>query len=348
MTRKEVNYPTVGNNNYLSSSNHLSMVESAGRLFNAAINLISWIISVAAREAVAFGMPFSIGVELTNHCNLCCAECFSGSGLMKRDKGFMQYSTFNKIITELRPYLLNVNLYFQGESMLHPDFFRFVEICKGLKLTLSTNGYYLSEENAARLAGSGIKKLIVSLDGMDQESYSNYRRGGKAEIVIRGIKNLAAAIRESGSSMKLEIQMLVNKQNESQVSAVNAFAIQNNAKLRLKSMQILDYDHIDDWLPEDKNFRRYKNTHGRYTIKSRLRNHCLRLWINPVVTWDGKVIPCCFDKDADHILGDINLSSFRQIWNGGLYRTFRRSVLTKRKETGICCNCTTGLMEAVY
>ncbi len=75
------------------------------------------------------------------------------------------------------------------------------------------------------------------------------------------------------------------------------------------------------------------NVNGEYRIKSSLPDRCARLWFNPVITWDGKVLPCCFDKDADHIMGDLNQESFRDIWNGTKYRLFRRILLSDTE----CC-----------
>jgi radical SAM protein with 4Fe4S-binding SPASM domain len=77
-------------------------------------------------------------------------------------------------------------------------------------------------------------------------------------------------------------------------------------------------------------------------------NRCARLWFNPVITWDGKVIPCCFDKDAKFIMGDLNQDSFREIWNGPRYRVFRKAILKDRSMTEICTNCTSGLSGVKY
>nr|GFC57388.1 hypothetical protein [Tanacetum cinerariifolium] len=33
-------------------------------------------------------------------------------------------------------------------------------------------------------------------------------------------------------------------------------------------------------------------------------------------TWDGKVVPCCFDKDAEYRLGDSQHESFQALWHG--------------------------------
>lgn len=319
------------------------MKTGSGILLNALINFISYYISLLTGRAIVYGMPVAVGIELTNHCNLHCAECYSGSGRMKRSRGFMDYTLFTKVIGELRPHLLNINLYFQGESMMHPDFFRFVEVCRGLNLTLSTNGYFLTGENCVKLAHSGIRRLIISLDGFDQESYESYRRGGELEVVLAGIRNISGAIAGSGSGMKLEIQVLVNRYNEAQIPGIRSFARENKAVLRLKSMQVLNKERIEDWQPDNKSFRRYEKSGGDFRIKSRLKNRCLRLWINPVITWDGKVVPCCFDKDAEHIMGDLTSSSFRQVWHGPEFAAFRERVLRDRSKTDICCNCTTGL-----
>lgn len=324
------------------------MVSIISKPRNAFYAGFSYLKSSVTSNSSLKGMPGSIGAELTNYCNLNCPECSSGSGQMKRTKGYMQTDLYEKIIRELDPYLYNINLNFQGEPMLHPRFFDFLQISQGTKVTVSTNGHFLSEGNAEKLARSGLNKIIVSLDGMDRETYSLYRAGGEFEKVINGIKYVSQAIRETGSSLKLEIQFLVSRHNEHQIASAGRFSKDVKAKLRLKSMQIINNERIDFWMPKNEEYRRYIKKNGNYIIKNALSNNCLRLWLNPVVTWDGKVLPCCFDKNADHILGDLNESSFREIWYGEKNKIFRDSVLTDRRSIEICCNCTSGLYGARY
>ena len=115
------------------------------------------------------------------------------------------------------------------------------------------------------------------------------------------------------------------------------------AAFRLKSMQIINTGNFKTWLPSDHRLSRYEKKSGEYSIKNPLPNRCARLWFNPVITWDGNVIPCCFDKNAGHIMGDLNEDTFRDIWNGPKYRIFRKSILSGRYMTEICRNCTSGL-----
>lgn len=290
----------------------------------------------------AYGMPVAVNMELSSFCNLKCSECATGSGLIKRPAGFMDIDLFRKIAEELGPYLYNMNLYYQGESMMHPRFFIFPESIYGIPATLSTNGHFLATD-PERLVKSGLRKLIVSVDGADQETYSAYRKCGNLNLVLKGLELVRDARARTGSKMKVEIQTLLNSKNEKQIKELNKLAVRMNTRLVLKSMQILHNERISTWQPLNKSFRRYKEINGEYILKSSLPNGCARLWFNPVITWDGRVLPCCFDKNAEHVMGDLKTDSFRDIWNGPRYRIFRRELAMDRKGIEICRNCTSGL-----
>ncbi len=308
----------------------------------------SYLYSSFSGYATVKGMPLSISTELTNNCNLYCPECSSGSGMMKRDRGFMEIDLFNKVIKELRTYLHNINLYFQGEPMLHPLFFSFIENSRTTHTIVSTNGHYLSCGNSEKIVKSGLRKLIISLDGIDQDTYSAYRINGNLNTVLDGIKNVTEAKRRNNSSIKIEIQFLVNRLNEHQIPQIRQLAAKAKASISLKSMQILNKDAIESWIPFQERFRRYKIKNGEYVIKNSLPDRCARLWFNPVITWDGKVVPCCFDKNAEYVMGDLNYDSFRDIWYGPKYMIFRKNILSGRHAIDICRNCSSGVKGVRY
>lgn len=310
---------------------------------NALASGSAFLISSLTGIPVIPPMPSAVSFELTNNCNLKCPECVSGSGQMKRERGFMDIGLYEKVISELRPYLYNISLYFQGEPMMHPGFFSFTGLAGKIRTVVSTNGHFLTVENSEKLAVSGLSRLIVSLDGMDQMVYTEYRRNGDLCKVIEGIKNVAAARDRLNSAMKLEIQFLVSRYNEHQIADAERFAKEVKAVLKLKSMQVINSQDTGKWLPSDKRYMRYKDAGGKYVIRNSMPSRCLRLWLNPVVTWDGKVIPCCFDKDADFVMGDLKNESFRSIWNSNRYSDFRKKILTGRNKTDICMNCTSGM-----
>ena len=328
---------------YLTALFKIPMIQRLIKPVNVFMAGYSYLKSSMTGKPVIYGMPVSIGAELTNNCNLHCPECASGSGRMHRTRGYMDIELFNRVMKEISPYLYNTNLYFQGEPMLHTMFFSFLENSINTHTTVSTNGHFLSDENSLKIVKSGLNKLIISLDGLDQDTYSSYRKNGNVDTVLEGIRNVTDAKKRFKSPLKIEIQFLVNRLNEHQIPRVKELVKNIKATLKLKSMQVMDKDDIGSWLPLNGRFRRYMLENGEYVIKNSLPDRCERLWFNPVITWDGKVIPCCFDKDAEYIMGDLNHDSFREIWDGPKFRIFRKSILSGRHMIEICRNCTSGL-----
>ena len=62
-----------------------------------------------------------------------------------------------------------------------------------------------------------------------------------------------------------------------------------------------------------------------------------------MITWDGQVVPCCFDKDAQHAMGSVAEQSFAQVWQSEAYQNFRAAVLRSRSEIEMCQNCSEGV-----
>ena len=96
-------------------------------------------------------------------------------------------------------------------------------------------------------------------------------------------------------------------------------------------------------IPSLDEYSRYREkSSGKWEIKNPLDNHCWRMWSGAVITWDGRVVPCCFDKDAQHQMGNISIQSFKDVWHSKPYKNFRKALLTSRSEIDICKNCSEG------
>jgi len=289
-------------------------------------------------------MPVSASIEATTSCNLHCPECPSGLRKFSRPTGTIELSDFKKYIDQMYHHLTYLMIYFQGEPYLNKHFFELVKYANSKKIctATSTNGHFLDDENARNTVESGLDRLIISLDGTDQESYSSYRVGGDFVKVINGIKNVVKWKNKLGSKKPYVIlQFLVLKMNEHLLDEITALSKQLGVdELQLKTAQFYEYKNGNELMPDVAKYSRYlKNADGTYSLKKKIRDHCLRMWQSLVVTWDGRVVPCCFDKDALHQLGDLNTSSLKEIWKGKNYKDFRKGVLTNRKSIDICCNC---------
>ncbi len=318
-----------------------------GRALNGARIWSSYVRSRITREPRISGMPISLSIEPTTSCNLRCPECPSGLRSFTRPTGMLSEGLFRSIIDELSRTLSYLTFYFQGEPYLHPQFTGMVAYAssRGIYTSTSTNAHFLDEENARKTIASGLDRLIISIDGTSQETYSAYRIGGRLEKVIEGTRTILRLRKELASRTPAVVfQFLVVAPNEHQVPAVHALAKELGVdRVAIKTAQIYDYENGSPLIPRDPRYSRYRrNEDGRYSIKNDLLNHCWKMWHSSVVTWDGRVVPCCFDKDAHHVMGQLGNRSFREIWLSEAYQSFRASLLVSRSEIEMCRNCTEG------
>lgn len=292
-------------------------------------------------------MPVSISFEPTTSCNLRCPECPSGLRAFTRPTGLLEQPLFENVIDQLADTLSYLTFYFQGEPYLHPQFLNMVKYAasKNIYTATSTNAHFLKNDVAKETVTSGLDRLIISIDGTTQQTYESYRIGGTLEKVIEGTQNVLHWKKKLRSKTPHVIfQFLVVAPNEHQIPEVYALAKKLQVdQVVLKTAQIYNYKQGSDLIPQQEKYSRYrKNTDGTYAIKNKLADHCWKMWHSCVITWDGKVVPCCFDKDAHYVLGDLTKDSFAAIWNGEPYQRFRQSLLRSRSEIEICKNCTEG------
>jgi radical SAM protein with 4Fe4S-binding SPASM domain len=317
------------------------------RTLNGVKVLSSYYISKWTKRPVQWGYPISISFEPTTSCNLRCPECPSGLRAFTRPTGMLQKDFFSKTIDELHKDLLYLVFYFQGEPYLNPSFLDMVKYASQKKIytATSTNAHYLNDENARRTIESGLDRLIISIDGTTQEVYQQYRVGGKLDKVIEGAKNIIKWKKALKSKTPFVVfQFLVVKPNEHQVEDIKKLGKEIGVDdVWFKTAQVYDYENDPNQLiPTIDKYSRYRKTSNGYEFKGKLSNHCWRLWHDPVITWDGLVAPCCFDKDAQHQLGDLKKESFKEIWKNGGYTKFRTQILKGRKNIDICSNCSEG------
>lgn len=319
------------------------------RFVNALKVWSSYQCSKILKKPIQWGLPISISFEPTTSCNLRCPECPSGLREFTRPTGMLEKSFFEKTIDDIHSHLLYLIFYFQGEPYLNPSFLDMVKYAsnKGIYTATSTNAHYLTDEKAKKTVESGLDRLIISIDGTTQDVYQQYRVGGKLEKVIEGSKNIVKWKKALKSKTPFVFfQFLVVKPNEHQIEEIKQLAKEVGVdQVRFKTAQVYDYENDPNQLiPANNKYSRYKkDKNGKTISKSGLQNHCWRLWSGNVITWDGLVVPCCFDKDAMHQLGNLKIQSFENIWQNDNYKQFRKELMTSRKNIDICSNCSEGL-----
>lgn len=317
------------------------------RIKNVFSILSSYIWSRVTREQHLTGWPLSLSIEPTTACNLRCPECPSGLRSFTRPTGKLTNETYKKTIEELHSYSVYLTFYFQGEPFLNPDFLSMVRFAasKNLYTATSTNAHFLDDDTAKQVIESGLNRLIISIDGTTQETYASYRKEGSLSKVLAGTANVIRWKEKLKSQSPVIVwQFLVVQPNEHQIEEVQKLGKEYGVdKVALKTAQVYDYENGNDLIPSIDKYSRYrKTTSGKYEIKNKLLDHCWKMWSSCVITWDGKVIPCCFDKDAHYELGNVSDEKFVDIWHSEKYKAFRHQLMQGRDQIEMCKNCTEG------
>ena len=331
----------------LSNSIQLGKKLSFKKLTNAFKVWASYHLSKRTKRAANYGFPISIAIEPTTSCNLRCPECPSGLRQFTRPIGMLEPAFFKTTIDAIYKELIYLTFYFQGEPYLNPNFLEMVKYASDKKIytSTSTNAHYLTPDQATKTVESKLDRLIISIDGTTQETYEQYRIGGNLQKVIDGTKNIIAAKKKLKSKTPhIVFQFLVVKPNEHQLNDIKKLADELGVdEVVFKTAQVYDFENGNPLIPTNQTYSRYKQqADGTYKIKNELLNQCWRMWSSCVITWDGLVVPCCFDKDAKHQLGDLKSQSFEELWRSSKYQNFRQSILKSRQEIDICKNCSEG------
>ncbi len=316
------------------------------RIGNIIKTSASFTISALTRRNIVWGMPPVLTIEPTNLCNLRCPLCTTGSGEMERVGGRMSLETFERVMDLFGRDIFFLLIYHQGEPYINKHFNDFVRMAKERRIyvTTSTNGHYFTEKTIHETIASGLDSMIVSIDGTTQASYARYRVGGTLEKVISGTRALMAERKRTGSrTPNVALQFLVMKHNEHEIPKMKQLAAELGVdRLLIKNIEVRSTEEAKTWLPVTDAFRRYHFDGEQLTVKNSDKQSCTRPWLSTLINWDGSVVPCCFDKNGQYTMGNINQQTISEIWKGDDFQEFRRKLITNRRNIDICRNCNQG------
>jgi MoaA/NifB/PqqE/SkfB family radical SAM enzyme len=320
---------------------------SIPRIFNLLLLQFSFLISRIVKRPIHFGKPWTLSIEPTTACNLGCPECPSGLKQFSRPTGKLSAEQHQKLLEKIPSTVFYINYYFQGEPFLNKDFLSLIIQAKqkGIFTSTSTNAHFIDTQKAEEIVLSGLDQLIISIDGLTQTTYEAYRKNGQLQKVLDATQHLIAAKRKYKSQTPyLIFQLLAVRANEHEIPAIHRLGKTLLVdEVRIKTAQLYDYKHGHPLMPSNEKYARYRlKKDGTYDLKHKTGNHCWRMWGGLVLTWDERVVPCCFDKDARHQLGILTNESLMHIWQGQAYRQFRKQLFANRQEIDICRNCSEG------
>ena len=294
--------------------------------------------------------PLFVSVEPASVCQLRCPECPVGSGNPEfrnsKNPRLMSREVWQRTLSEVRKCAWGIQFFFQGEPLLHPDLPTMIREAHeaGLYTIISTNAQALTPEMAEALVRAGLNRIIVSMDGLTEESYNAYRVGGSLEKTkaalryLREAKEKSQQLKANSQQLIIELQCLRLRTNEHEWQAFRReYRALGADRLVFKTAQLYDYQNGHPLMPTNPRYSRYvQGTDGHYHLRRRPKT-CWRAWSTCVITTAGEVLPCCYDKAHAHTYGNIMNASLRELFCSAAAHTFRRAAL--REQPQICQEC---------
>lgn len=285
-------------------------------------------------------MPSFVTLEPTNHCRLRCPLCPTGSGRIRRPRGFADSSAVERAIDEIAPFAFRISFVGYGEPFLHRDLLAMVHraSCRGVLTSVDTSGTLLkTQSDVESIVESGLSEILVSLDGATQESLEKYRRNAVLEEVLQGIRSLIETRRRRRRrSPSVCLQFVVMKHNEHEIPAIRRVARDLGVdRLRLKTCTSWGAPDPENYAPSDPALRRPTSRASKSFSR-----RCLFPWQAMAIDWDGTAVPCCDDWDESVPLGNVfQDGGVRSVWQGERYADFRRRISTDRAGIPLCRDC---------
>ena len=340
----------------------MSVVLTRYRLSNAIKCYVSYALSRFG--SVHFHLPITVhhsplfvSVEPAAVCQLKCPECPVGQRLTSKlsnkdvvpNSPTMPMEVFRRVLVECRKTAWVMQFYFQGEPLLNKDLPTMIREAHeaGLYTIVSTNAQAMTESLAEQLVASGLDRIIVSMDGLTDESYNAYRIGGSLEKCKNALKWLRE-VKQHPTKTKsqtfkrhqtiIELQVLRLKSNEHEWTQFRReYKALGADRLVFKTAQLYDYADGHPLLPSNPKYSRYIQGKDGHFHRRPLGKGCFRVWSGVVITTTGDVLPCCYDKSHAHAYGSIMDKPLAELFASPQAAAFRKTAFQETPQ--ICKEC---------
>ncbi len=283
-------------------------------------------------------IPKTFQVETVAGCNLKCPECAVGADIIThRKKGFMSFDEFKVIADKIRPFCEYLYLHIWGEPLLNKDIFKIIQYASAFtKTNISTNGNCLTEVKAEKLILSGITDIIVSIDGVSQDVYEKYRKGGSVTRALWSLVKLQELNIKYSKNVNIYPQFLVFKHNQHEMDKFTEFCQSIGLNPTFKSPYIRSNSMFENSDNSEYVRPSYQDV---ASLKHAMSEKCNNPRAVFTVLLDGGCVICCLDHDGATNYGNIYQQDVLDIWNSPEYRKDRLDILMEDAPEFCLKNC---------
>ncbi len=263
-------------------------------------------------------------VEITTICNRKCTFC-PGT---KRELRRMSMEEFVQITEKLKGVTKYLYLHVMGEPLTHPLLTEFIRYAteQGFRVAVTTNGTLLSKRGH-ELLESGIYKVNISIHSFEE---------GTDEAYHQYISDCIRFADEASQAGILTVFRLWNRgfdagRNINTLAMLQEYFseeewVEGSRGARIRSKLHLEYGERFEWPDMEKEDR------GNEVYCYGLKDHF-------AVLCDGRVIPCCLDREGEITLGNLLTQTPEEILSSPRTVCMKQGFQNRRATEELCRKC---------
>lgn len=222
-----------------------------------------------------------------------------------------------------------------GEPLLHKEIHTMVRMAKNkfpnARTEIITNGLLLDKPMADNLAKSGLDRITVSLQGMSSWAYFKISvRGGKYCKVAKLIEDLKYFKSISKTHIYCKIVDI----------ALGHHTKEAFYKKFGECCHSIGVEHASPIYPGVAlNEKLGMTGETQFNEPTKKMQICPQSFFTMQINPDGNVVPC-YSVAYPEIMGNINRKTLKDIWNGHMWKTFRKNMISRGRGCNkICSDC---------
>ena len=264
--------------------------------------------------------PSQIIVDVCEVCNYECTHC--PQSIFKRGKGFsgafLSEELNKKIVDEVATHGKNMTQQIRytakGEPFMHPSILSMLEYAvnySGTFVSITTNGSLLDNDIMTRLLKMNLGLIDISLDALNDDTYSNIRRKGNLALVRDNVLLMLKLKEKLNASTRIIVSFIEQELNTLESDGFKKYWEDNG----------VDYVVI-------------RKLHSAGGFMSKGPNEtfgiipCVYPWERIALNAKGKLDYCAQSWEGKTVIpGTYADTTVRDIWNGTEYSTLRKEHL---------------------
>jgi hypothetical protein len=285
--------------------------------------------------------PYVFDLELSGLCNTWCSFCPREE--MKRGENYMSAENFEHFITKFKSYSkvlenrevilpfekakamlgsgeaspLRVIMCGMGESLMHkncPEWIGRIRREVGARVSVVTNGLLLKPGIVSRLKEAQVTVVLVSIPGIDKQSYSRYMKIDWDKVIER--------VEEANEVLPGRIQINATIPDDAEFTPADVTSFWGKKGIPIAG---INNCHNRGGFLSDSSLT------GKFGMSS--DKYCGIITRHNFISWDGRVLSCCHDLHGDNVFGHVAADDFLAV------AARKLPVIVSGPDFKICQNC---------